>query len=129
MYLVACKWIANGEVSYKKPMDYFSEPTLNDDAIEYAIAVMGLSPETESNSDMLAYHWLEDADALNKITMTYYTDENAFNQWNTSPTHTAFLVKRETFLNKTGIILQVVKKDVSTEEDAASYDIANQLFS
>ena len=23
MYLVACKWLASGTVSYKKPMDYF----------------------------------------------------------------------------------------------------------
>jgi hypothetical protein len=129
MYLVACKWVANGDFSYKKPMDYFSSPQLSDDAIEYAIAVVGLGPETENNGAIVAYHWLEDADALNKITMTYYTDADTFNQWDTSATHTAFLAKRETFLAKTGITLQVVKKDVSTEADSASYDIANQLFS
>lgn len=129
MYLVACKWVANGEFSYKKPMDYFSSPQLNDDAIEYAIAVVGLGPEMENNSGIVAYHWLEDADALNKITMTYYTDSDSFNQWDTSDTHTVFLAKRDTFLTKTGITLQVVKKDVSTEADSASYDIANQLFS
>lgn len=129
MYLVACKWVANGEVSYKKPMDYLSSPTLNDDEMEYAVAVIGLGPEMESNGNILAYHWLEDANALDKITMTYYADADAFNQWDTSATHATFLTKRDSFLSKTGITLQVVKKDVPDESDSATYDTANQLFS
>ena len=129
MYLVACKWVANGEVSYKKPMDYLSSSTVNSDEMEYAIAVIGLRAEMENNSGILAYHWLEDSDALNKISMTYYADADCFNLWDTSPSHTEFLTKRDTFLNKTGITLQVVKKEVTDENESASYATADQLFS
>lgn len=129
MYLVACKWIANGEVSYKKPMDYLSSPDLNDDEMDYALAVIGLTSEMENNSGILAYHWLEDASALNKISMTYYADADCFNLWDTSEPHTQFLAKRNAFLNKMGIVLEVVKKEVTAETDAVDYATADQLFS
>lgn len=129
MYLVACKWVANGEFSYKKPMEYLSLTTATEDEMEYAIAVMGLGFEMENNTGILAYHWLENTDNLNKISMTYYADADCFNLWDTSPSHTEFLTKRDTFLTKTGITLQVVKKEVTDETDAADYGTADNLFS
>ena len=138
MYLVACKWLASGTVSYKKPMDYFlyladKDPTapINQAILEYAnnFETIANTVINNQNQHVLAYYWLEDADALNKITMTYYADKNQFDQWNTSATHTAFLENRNNLLNATGIILQTVEKEVNGIEDATDYNTANQLFS
>lgn len=129
MYLVACKWIANGEISYKKPMDYLALSTVTADEIEYAVAVLSLSAERENIFSLLDYYWLEDIDGLNKITMTYYNDKNEFDLWNANTIHTEFLVNRSKFLNATGITLQVVEKEVTDPNDSTDYNTANQLFS
>jgi len=138
MYLVACKWIANGEISYKKPMDYFlyladkdlSEP-INQAILEYAnnFETIANTVINNQNQHILAYYWLDDDSALNKITMTYYADKNQFDQWTTSETHTLFLENRNKLLIATGITLQVVEKEVSDPNDATNYNTANQLFS
>jgi len=128
MYLVACKWIANGEVGYKLATDYLESNDSTVDEIEYAISVLGLGPEIEKHSGILTYHWLENASTLDKISTRYYTDLESFNQWNTSQIHTEFLAKRAIFLTATGITLQVVQKDVVDESDSASYEVANALF-
>ena len=138
MYLVACKWIANGEISYKKPMDYFlyladkdlSEP-INQAILEYAnnFETIANTVINNQNQHILAYYWLDDDSALNKITMTYYADKNQFDQWTTSETHTLFLENRNKLLIATGIALQVVEKEVSDPNDATNYNTANQLFS
>lgn len=129
MYLVACKWVANGEVSYKKPMDYLALSTVTPDEVEYAVAVLTLGTEREKIFNVLGYHWLEDADGLNKISVTYYNDKNEFDSWNANPIHTEFLASRSTFLNATGITLNVVEKEVDNLDDATDYNTANQLFS
>lgn len=138
MYLVACKWLASGTVSYKKPLDYFLYLAERDpnDPVNQVILEYARNYETISNNiinneiqNVSAYYWLEDADNLNKITMTYYADKSQFDQWNTSPTHTAFLENRNNLLNATGIVLQVVQKEVSDPTDAVDYNTANQLFS
>ena len=138
MYLVACKWSANGALSYKKPMEYFlylsdqdqTDP-INQAILEYAKNFETIANEIMNNQiqSILTYYWLEDDNALNKITMTYYTDKNQFDQWNTSSTHIAFLENRNNLLNATGIMLQVVEKEVNGLEDAIDYNTANQLFS
>jgi hypothetical protein len=129
MYLVACKWIANGEISYKKPMDYLALSTVTPDEIEYAIAVLSLSSDREKIFNLLDYYWLEDIDGLNKITMTYYDNKDIFDIWNANPIHTEFLANRSKFLNATGITLQVVEKEVTDPNDSTDYNTANQLFS
>jgi hypothetical protein len=129
MYLVACKWVANGEVSYKKPMDYLALSTVTPDEVEYAVAVLTLSTEREKIFNVLGYHWLEDADGLNKISVTYYNDKNEFDSWNANPIHTEFLTSRSTFLNATGITLNVIEKEVDNFDDVTDYNTANQLFS
>jgi len=138
MYLVACKWLANGALSYKKPMDYFlsladQDPTdpINQAILEYAISFENIAHDVKSsiNQNILAYYWLEDTESLNKITMTYYADKSQFDQWNMSDVHTAFLENRNKLLNATGITLQVVEKEVADPEDATNYNTANQLFS
>lgn len=130
MYLVACKWTANGEVSYKKPLDYLALSTVTSDEIDYAVAVLTLSSAREKNIfSILAYYWLEDIDGLNKITMTYYNDKSEFDLWNVNTVHTEFLANRSKFLNVTGITLNVVEKEVVELADAIDYNIANQLFS
>jgi len=129
MYLVACKWIANGEISYKKPMDYLALSTVTPEEIEYAVAVLGLGAERENIFSLLGYYWLEDADGLNKITMTYYDDKDSFDLWNENTIHTEFLANRSNFLNATGITLSVVEKEVADFDDATAYNTANQLFS
>ena len=129
MYLVACKWIANGEISYKKPMDYLALSTVTPEEIEYAVAVLGLGAERENIFSLLGYYWLEDADGLNKITMTYYDDKDSFDIWNANTIHTEFLANRSNFLNATGITLSVVEKEVADFDDATAYNTANQLFS
>ena len=138
MYLVACKWLAGGTVSYKKPMDYFlyladqdpTDPT-NQAILEYAnnFETIANTVINNQNQHVLAYYWLEDADALNKITMTYYADKSQFDQWYTSDIHTLFLENRNNLLNATGIVLRVVEKEVSDPNDAVDYNTANQLFS
>lgn len=138
MYLVACKWVAGGTVSYKKPMDYFlyladqdpADPT-NQAILEYARNFETIADTiiNNENQHVLAYYWLEDENALNKITMTYYADKNHFDQWYTSATHTLFLENRNRLLNATGIVLQVVEKEVADPTDATDYNTANQLFS
>lgn len=137
MYLVACKWLASGTVSYKKPMDYFlyladkdyAEP-INQAILEYARNFETIADTiiNNENQHVLSYYWLEDADALNKITMTYYADKSQYDQWNASATHTAFLENRNRLLNATGITLQVVEKEVADPNDASDYNTANQLF-
>ena len=138
MYLVACKWLASSAVSYKKPLDYFlyladrdSAEPINQAILEYARNFETIANTVISNEhlNILTYYWLEDDNALNKITMTYYADKNQFDQWNTSATHTAFLENRNNLLNATGIILQVVEKEVNGIEDSVDYNTANQLFS
>jgi hypothetical protein len=137
MYLVACKWLANGTLSYKKPMEYFlylasQDPTdpINQAILEYAKNFEIIANDVINNQiqNILTYFWLEDDNALNKITMTYYADKNQFDQWNVSATHTAFLENRNNLLNATGITLQVVEKEVNGIEDAVDYNTANQLF-
>lgn len=128
MYLVACKWTANGEISYKKPMDYLALSTVTPEEIEYAVAVLGLGAERENIFSLLGYYWLEDADGLNKITMTYYDDKDSFDLWNANTIHTEFLENRSKFLNATGITLSVVEKEVADFDDATAYNTANQLF-
>jgi DNA polymerase III gamma/tau subunit len=138
MYLVACKWLASGAVSYKKPLDYFlyladkdSAEPINQAILEYARNFEAIANSVISNEhqNILIYYWLEDDNDLNKITMTYYADKNQFDQWNASATHTAFLENRNNLLNATGIMLQVVEKEVSGIEDSIDYNTANQLFS
>ena len=130
MYLVACKWVANGEVGYKKPTDYLSSPVLNNDELEYATAAMGLaSHQAAIINGLPLYFWLDSASGLDKITLTYYNDKETFDQWNNSAPHTVFLNTRSTFLSKTGITLQVVTKEAADDSDSDSYDIATQLFS
>ena len=138
MYLVACKWLAGSTVSYKKPMDYFiylagQDPTdpKYQSILEYARNFETIANDITNNQNqhILAYYWLEDADALNKITLTYYTDKNQFDQWNTSETHTLFLENRNKLLNATGITLQVVEKEIADSNDSVDYNTANQLFS
>ena len=129
MYLVACKWTANGETSYKKPMDYLALSTVTPNEIEYAVAVLGLGAERENIFSLLGYYWLEDADGLNKITMTYYDDKDSFDIWNANTIHTEFLANRGKFLDATGITLSVVEKEVADFDDATAYNTANQLFS
>jgi hypothetical protein len=112
-------------------MDYLSSPVLNNDELEYATAVLGLS---ESLSEIIAgglvhWVWLEQSNGLDRITLTYYTDKDTFDRWNNSAPHTVFLNTRSTFLSKTGITLQVVAKESADDSDSDSYDIANQLFS
>jgi hypothetical protein len=137
MYLVACKWLASGTVSYKKPMDYFlyladkdSTEPINQAILEYArnFEIIANTVINNENQHVLAYYWLEDDNALNKITMTYYADKDQFDQWNTSAIHTAFLENRNNLLNATSITLQVVEKEVNGIEDAVDYNTANQLF-
>ena len=138
MYLVACKWLANGALSYKKPMDYFlsladQDPTdpINQAILEYAISVENIAHDIKNsiNQNILAYYWLADADNLNKITMTYYADKSQFDEWNMSDTHSEFLKNRIKLLNATGITLQVVEKEVADPDDSTDYNTANQLFS
>jgi hypothetical protein len=128
MYLVACKWKANGEISYKKPTDYLVLSTATPDEIEYADAVFRLGAERVNIFSLLDYYWLEDVDGLNKITMTYYNDKNLFDLWNANTIHTEFLANRSKFLNSTGITLTVVEKEVVNVDDSADYNTANQLF-
>ena len=138
MYLVACKWLASDTVSYKKPMDYFlyladkdyAEP-INQAILEYARNFETIADTIINNENqyVLSYYWLEDADALNKITMTYYADKSQYDQWNTTTTHLAFLENRNRLLNATGITLQVVEKEVADPNDSTDYNTANQLFS
>jgi hypothetical protein len=138
MYLVACKWSASGTVSYKKPMDYFlyladkdSTEPINQAILEYAknFETIANTVINNENQHVLAYYWLEDDNALNKITMTYYADKNHFDQWNTDTTHIAFLENRNKLLIATGITLQVIEKEVTDPNDATDYNTANQLFS
>ena len=128
MYLVACKWIANGEVSYKKPMDYLALSTVTLEEMEYAVAVLALGSERENIFSLLGYYWLEDASGLNKITMTYYDDKDSFDIWNINTIHTEFLANRSKFLDATGITLSVVEKEVAEFDDAIDYNTADQLF-
>jgi hypothetical protein len=128
MYLVACKWKANGEISYKKPTDYLALSTATPDETEYAVAVLSLGAERVNIFSLLDYYWLEDVDGLNKITMTYYNDKNLFDLWNANTIHTEFLTNRSKFLNSTGITLTVVEKEVVNVDDSADYNTANQLF-
>lgn len=110
-------------------MDYLALSTVTQDEIEYAVAVLTLSAERENVFSLLDYYWLEDADGLNKITMTYYNDKNEFDSWNINSIHTEFLANRSKFLNGTGITLNVVEKEVVNLDDATDYNTANQLFS
>jgi hypothetical protein len=137
MYLVACKWLASGTESYKKSTDYFSslaDKNPNDPLfgaiLEYATSVENIATDVRNNINqyILAYYWLEDADALNKITMTYYANKDQFDQWNTSAIHTQMLENRNKLLTATGIILQVVEKEINDLADAVNYNTANQLF-
>jgi len=129
MYLVACKWTANGEVTYRKPMDYLSLPETTDAETEYAIAVIEARPEIESLNCVTNYVWVEDANSLDKITLTYYADKDRFDAWNTSPAHTTFLKARAKFLDATGIILTVVEQETIDIINETDYVTANQLFS
>jgi hypothetical protein len=137
MYLVACKWLASGTETYKKPMDYFlslAERDPNDPAyqaiLEYATNFENIANDVENNINqyILSYYWLEDVNALNKITMTYYESKDQFDQWNTSSIHTQMLANRNRLLNATGIVLQVVEKEISDLSDAVDYNTANLLF-
>lgn len=137
MYLVACKWLANGSISYKKPMDYFlyladKDPAdpVNQAILEYAVNFETIANNVINNENqhLLAYYWLEDADGLNKITLTYYADKAQFDEWNTSDTHIAFLENRNKLLNATGIVLQVLEKEVADLTDSVDYNTASQLF-
>lgn len=137
MYLVACKWLANGAISYEKPMDYFlyladkdlTDP-INQAILEYAVNFETIANNVINNENqlLLAYYWLVDEDSLTKITLTYYADKAQFDEWNTSATHIAFLENRNKLLNATGIVLQVVEKEVADLTDAVDYNTANQLF-
>lgn len=129
MYLVACKWTANGEVGYQKPMDYLSLPNATEAQMEYAVAVIVMSPELEKLNCVSSYTMLEDATSLDKITLTYYNDKDSFDAWNTSAAHTTFLEARTTFLASTGIQLSVVEKETTELTDSVDYATANQLFS
>ena len=130
MYLVACKWVANGDVGYKKPMEYLSSPTLDEDEIAYATAVMGLAVhQNDLINGQPLYFWLDAASSLNKITLTYYNDKETFDLWNNSAPHAEFLNARTAFMNKKGIMLQVVQKEVDDLLYSVSYDSANELFS
>lgn len=137
MYLVACKWLANGELSYKKPMDYFlslagkdTTDPINQAILEYAISFENIAHDVKAsiNQNILAYYWLDDPDSLNKITMTYYVSKEQFDEWNASDIHTAFLENRNSLLNATGISLQIVEKEVADPDDSSSFATANQLF-
>jgi hypothetical protein len=137
MYLVACKWLASGTESYKKSTDYFlsladrnsSDPSYQA-ILEYATAFENIATDVKNNINqhILSYYWLEDADALNKITMTYYANKDQFDQWNTSAIHIQMLENRNKLLNATGIVLQVVEKEINDLSDAIDYNTANQLF-
>lgn len=129
MYLVACKWVANGAVSYKKPMDYLELATATSDEIEYAIAVISLGIERDNIYSIAAYYWLENDQDLNKITMTYYNDKAEFDLWNASAPHRTFLANRSKFLNATGITLHTVEKEVTDENDSINYAYSDTLFS
>lgn len=138
MYLVACKWLANGTESYKKPMDYFVSLADRDPAepvyqaiLEYATSFENIATDVSHNTNqyILGYYWLDDADSLNKITITYYENKDQFDQWNTSTTHTQMLENRNKLITATGIALQVVEKEINDLNDAVNYTTANQLFS
>jgi hypothetical protein len=129
MYLVACKWTANGEVGYQKPMDYLSLPNATEAQMEYAVAVIVMTPELEKLNCVFHYAMLEDANSLDKISLTYYTDKDSFDAWNTSTAHTTFLEARTKFLTTTGIQLSVAEKETLELTDSVDYATANQLFS
>jgi hypothetical protein len=137
MYLVACKWLASSTESYKKPTDYFlslADKDPNDPSyqaiLEYATSFENIATDIRNNINqyILSYYWLEDVGALNKITMTYYANKDQFDQWNTSAIHTQMLENRNKLLNATGIVLQVVEKEIGDLADAVDYNTANQLF-
>jgi hypothetical protein len=137
MYLVACKWLASSTESYKKSTDYFLSLVDRDPnhpsyeaILEYATGFENIATDVKNNINqhILSYYWLEDANALNKITMTYYANKDQFDQWNTSAIHTQMLANRNKLLNATGIVLQVVEKEINDLADAVDYNTANQLF-
>lgn len=129
MYLVACKWTANGEVGYKAPMDYLSLPDATTAQMDYAVAVIVMSPELEKLNCVASYSMLEEPNNLDRISLTYYIDKDSFDAWNSSAAHTTFLEARAKFLNATGIQLAVVEKETSDVTDYTDYATANQLFS
>ena len=128
MYLVACKWIANGEISYKQPMEYLSLPTATDAEMEYGVSMLVARPDLEKLGCVVDYSWKKDENSLDIITLTYYNDKDSFDMWNTSPVHATFLEARDKFLNTTGIQLISVEKAVNDIADTMDYATANQLF-
>ena len=137
MYLVACKWLASSTESYKKSTDYFLSLVDRDPShpsyeaiLEYATGFENIATDVQNNINqhILSYYWLENANDLNKITMTYYANKDQFDQWNTSAIHIQMLENRNKLLNATGIVLQVVEKEINDLADAVDYNTANQLF-
>lgn len=130
MYVVACKWIANGTVKYKTTEEILSSVDITDDQINWVAAGYAYAAVISGSSHFVNYVKFEDPESDNVITMTFYDSlegyESIFNKPETIP----FIQARTLFLSKTGLVLEEVKQEIASDWllTSPNYAVANALF-
>lgn len=129
MYLVACKWVSNGNSEYRAPMDYIENSSIPEE-LSWAVSVLEFAPIVQANPDYVDYAVLNDPSSKDKISLNYYARKEGYDSIKALPEYQKLVNDRQRLLSATGLTfteieIEVADKSLLTNND---YATANLLF-